>query len=472
MLAVPAGIQRLSTERTALYRPPRPHSLAAIPALFRAMWRGDGDLLSLLPAKAYRVPIGHLGYSRRSILIVNEPDLVRAVLTDPGDVYPKADIMVAALEPLVGDSIFVSSGAKWRRQRRMIDPAFSHMRLNRAFVSMAAAVDDYERHLDGCAARGEAFSLDLAMSSLTADIICRTVFSASLQSQTARDVFQAFTLFERSVAQVQIRRLILDPAFTSPPQAPEVLAACARIRGHLGDLLDTHLGNDPARFDDIAAAVIAARDLDTGTAFTRDELLDELGVMFLAGHETTASALTWAVYILATQGDVLARMRAEVDAVCGDGPVEFEHVKRLGYIRNVFRETLRLYPPITFLPRVALQAQQLGPYRVKRGALLMVSPWTIHRHRRYWQDPDGFDPDRFSPEREGEIIPGTWLPFGLGQRVCVGAGFAQTEATLILARLARRFDFRVEQGDRVRPVARLTTRPAEEIRCRVVRRGA
>jgi cytochrome P450 len=298
------------------------------------------------------------------------------------------------------------------------------------------------------------------------------VFSASLKSQTARDVFDAFTLFERSVAQVQIRRLIMDPAFTSPAQAPEVLAACARIRGHLGDLLDTHLGDDPGRFDDIASAVIAARDLDSRTAFTRDELLDELGVMFLAGHETTASGLTWAFYILATQGNVLTRIRAEVDAVCGDGPVKFEHVKRLGYVRNVFRETLRLYPPITFLPRVALEKRQLGPYTVKRGALLMVSPWTIHRHRSYWRDPDGFDPDRFSAEREGEIIPGTWLPFGLGHRVCVGAGFAQTEATLILARLARRFDFRVEQPDRVRPVARLTTRPAEEIRCHVVRRNA
>jgi cytochrome P450 len=472
MLAPPAGIQRVSTEQPSPYRPPRPHALAAIPALFRAVLRGDGDLLSLLPAKSYRVPIGTIGYSRRSIYIVNDPELVRTVLADPGDVYPKADIMVAALEPLVGDSIFVSSGAKWRRQRRMIDPAFSHMRLNRAFVSMAAAVDDRERQLDALAASGEPFSLDLAMSSLTADIICRTVFSTSLQTQTAQDVFDAFTRFERSVAQVQIRRLITDPAFTSPPQAPEVLEACARIRGHLGSLLDTHLRDDPARFDDIASAVIAARDLDSGAAFTRDELLDELGVMFLAGHETTASGLTWAFYILGMQAGVLARIRAEVDAVCGDGPVEFEHVRRLNYVRNVFRETLRLYPPITFLPRVALEKQRLGPCTVKRGALLMVSPWTIHRHWRYWRDPDVFDPDRFSAAREDEIIPGTWLPFGLGPRVCVGAGFAQTEATLILARLARRYDFRVEHGERVRPVARLTTRPAEEIRCRVVRRGA
>jgi cytochrome P450 len=462
----------VSHAHASLYRPPRPHSLAAIPALFRTLLQGDGDLLSLLPAKAYRVPIGTIGYSRRGILIVNDPDLVRTVLADPGDHYPKADIMVAALEPLIGESIFVASGGRWRRHRRMIDPAFSHMRLNRAFVSMVAAVDDFEAHFDGVAGRGEEFSLDLAMSHLTADIICRTVFSTSFESRMARDIFDAFTLFERSVAQVQIRRLILDPPFTNPPQAPAVLEACARIRGHLGELLDTHLGEGGARFDDIAAAVIAARDLDTGTTFTREELIDELGVMFLAGHETTASGLTWAFYILASRPEVRDRIRAEVEAVCGDGPVEFEHVRRLTYVRNVFRETLRLYPPITFLPRVALQRGRLGPCTVKRGALLMVAPWTIHRHRRYWPEPDAFDPDRFSAEREDEIIPGTWLPFGLGPRVCIGAGFAQTEATLILARLARRYDFVIAPGQRVRPVARLTTRPAEQIRCSVRRRAA
>jgi cytochrome P450 len=166
---------------------------------------------------------------------------------------------------------------------------------------------------------------------------------------------------------------------------------------------------------------------------------------------------------------VLARVRAEVAAVCGDGPVEFEQVRKLGYTRNVFRETLRLYPPITFLPRVLMEKARLGPYTVKRGALIMVSPWTIHRHRAYWREPDGFDPDRFSAAREADIVPGTYLPFGLGPRVCVGAGFAQTEATLILARLARRYDFVVADGARVRPVARLTTRPAEQIRCRVRR---
>ena len=301
-----------------MYCPPRPQPLAALVSLLRVMARGDGDLLSLLPAKAYKVQTGWLGYSRRSILIVNAPELLRDVLTDPSGIYPKNDLMVGALEPLVGNSIFVSSGTIWKRQRRMIDPAFSHMRLGKAFMSMSAAVDDYEQHMDEQAARGEAFSLDLAMSHLTADIICRTVFSTSLQSKTAVDVFEAFTVFERTCAQVELKRLIFDEPFANIPQHPVVLEACERIRHHLGDLVDTHLGERAGSYDDIASAVIEARDVDTGQGFTRKELLDQLGVMFLAGHETTASALIWAFMILSVQPAVMARMRSEVEAVAGE----------------------------------------------------------------------------------------------------------------------------------------------------------
>lgn len=436
-------------------------------ALIRAAFRGDGDLLSLLPAEAYRIKAGYIGYSRRSMLIVNQPDLVRAIMADPNDIFPKSDLMVYALEPLVGDSMFVSSGDTWRRQRRMIDPAFSQLRVGRAYAPMVAAVDDYAAHLDGLAARGEAFSLDLAMSHLTADIICRTVFSTSLQSQTARDVFESFTVFERSVAQVEIRRLIMDPAWTRVPQPDGVLAACARIRAALGELLESHLGKHTV--DDIADAIVAATDAPTGHRFSREELLDQLGVMFLAGHETTASVLTWAFFILGTQPYTVARIRAEVAEVCGDGPVEYDHIKRLAFTRNVFRETLRLYPPITFLPRVALQKTRIGDHTVKRGALIMIAPWTLHRHEAYWRAPHVFDPDRFSPEREGELTPGAYIPFGQGPRVCVGAAFATTEATLILARLVRRFDVHVQDADAVRPVARLTTRPAAQIMCTVTR---
>ena len=449
------------------YIPPKPDTLSAVIALMRAALHGDGDLLSLLPTAAYRVPIGPLGYSRRQILIVNQPDLVRHVLADPDGIFPKSDLMVNALAPLIGDSIFVSSGATWQRQRRMVDPALSMMRVSRAYPDMQAGADACEAELQARVQDGTAFSLDLAMSHLTADIICRTVFSTGLQTHAAHEVFAAFTVFERSVAQVEIRRLIMDRAWTEVPQRQAVLDACTTIRRHLGELLDSHLGPGGAGFDDIAAAVAAARDDADGLAFTREELVDQLGVLFLAGHETSASALTWVFFILAVRPDWVARLRQEVAEVAGDGPIGFEHTRHLPTVRNIFRETLRLYPPITFLPRVAMAATQLGTYRVKRGALVMVAPWVLHRHERYWRDPNVFDPDRFLPEREGEMTPGAFIPFGLGPRVCAGAAFATTEAVLLIARLFRAFDFHVEQPGRVRPAARLTTRPAQQVMCRV-----
>lgn len=456
------------------YYPPKPKSLWSVAALIRVLWRGDGNLLELLPAAAYRFDVGNLGYSRRSTVLFNRPDLIRDILRDTQGIFPKSDLMVNALEPLIGQSIFVTDGDRWRRQRAMIDPAFSRMRIGHAFAAMCAAVDDYESHLDAVAQRGETMSLDLAMSHLTADIICRTVFSTSLDSEVAREVFEDFTVFERSVAQVDILRLIIEPAWSNPPQPPAVLAACQRIRGHLGTLVDTHLNQsagNSAGYNDIASDVIAAVDQDSGEAFTREELIDQLGVFFLAGHETTASVLTWVFYILAMQPAVLERLRDEVDTVVGDGSVTFEHIRQLPFVRAVFRETLRLYPPITFLPRVALEAGTVGPRRLRRGALVMISPWTLHRHSGYWDEPHAFSAERFLPENEDSIQPGAYIPFGSGPHTCVGAGFALAESILIIARLARRFDFTMKDPQRVRPAARLTTRPAAQILCRPSRRA-
>ena len=269
---------------------------------------------------------------------------------------------------------------------------------------------------------------------------------------------------------MEVLRLIFDKAWTKPAQKDDVLAACARIRGHLGTWIDQHVAAPAGTYDDIASAVITARDAATGQGFTREELIDQLGVFFLAGHETTASALTWAVYLLAMHAPTRERMRKEVDMVAGDGPITIEHTKKLAFTRAMFRETLRLYPPITFLPRVALEKTHLGKRRIKRGALVMIAPWVVHRHQRYWKDPDVFDSDRFSPERENEMTPGSYIPFGQGQRLCSGAAFATIESTLFLARLVRRYDIAVEGDQAVRPVARMTTRPARQIMVQLSRR--
>jgi len=185
-----------------VFRPPAPQPRSPLISLLRVIRAGEGNLLALVPATAYEQPVARLGYSRRDILVVNEPQLARRVLNNEDGIFPKNDLMVSALDPLVGNSMFVSDGELWRRQRAMIDPALSVMRVNRAFASMSDAVDDYEKRLDRAAATGESVSLDQAMSHLTADIICRSVFTTSLESGMAQKIFTDFKTFERSVAQV------------------------------------------------------------------------------------------------------------------------------------------------------------------------------------------------------------------------------------------------------------------------------
>ena len=458
------------SNQIAPYKPPAPVPKAPLTALLRAAFAGELDLLGLLPDLAYSEQITPLGLSRRHILLVNEPAAVADILANGAGFFPKNDLMVGALEGLVGNSIFVSDGAAWKRQRRMIDPAFSHMRINQAFHAMSGAVDDYLIGTDALASSGEAFSLDAAMSLLTADIICRTIFSRPLDTQTGMEVFHAFTAFERSVASVELKQLLLGKPFAKVPQPPHVQQACHQIRQHFNTMLDEWMAG--GTHDDIAGAIIAARDPETGAAFTREELIDQIGVFFLAGHETTASVLTWCFFMLAQQPAIVARMRAEIATIAGDAPILIEHTKKMSFTRNIFREALRLYPPITFIPRVAAVDTVIAGRKVKRGSMIMIAPWTIHRHKAFWKDPEVFDPDRFLPEREKDIRPGTYIPFGLGPRLCVGAAFATVEASLILASLVRRYDFSIEQPELVKPAARLTTRPAREIMCRVARRPA
>ena len=214
-----------SIRKYKVFSPPRPKPKNALASLLRAVKAGDGNLLNLLPGSAYRSGIGPLGWSRRSTYVVNQPDLVREVLLDTKGIFPKSDLMVHALEPLIGNSIFVSSGETWHRQRAMVDPALSMMRISRAFPAMEAGVEHTLSTLKEKARSGEPFSLDLLMSHLTADIICRTVFTTPLDEGVTHDVFEAFSIFERSVAQTEIWRLVIEKAFSKPKQKPHVLEA-------------------------------------------------------------------------------------------------------------------------------------------------------------------------------------------------------------------------------------------------------
>lgn len=456
------------------FRPPKPEPKPGGVPFWRVlpMWLRDG--LSVLSDKAYTMKMGQVRMPTRTFYMLNDPPLVRRILAERADNYPKDEVLGFMLRRLMGDSIFTSNGATWKRQRGMMNPAFEAARVKDVFAQMLDATHDMVARLDAVA-DGRSYSIDVETTHVTADIILRTIFSATMAKGAAERVFAAFNEFQEIAFAHGMLRIFRLPTFLSPRHARAARAA-REIRGLLEPMIRARLERIaqgeavPAR--DILAAMIEARDPTDGTPFSFEELYEQVAMLFLAGHETSASALGWTLYLIAKQPDVQARLLAEVTAVLGDRQPVFSDLRGLEYTRAVFKESLRLYPPVAFIARTPIEGECLRGKDVKPGSIIFVSPWMLHRNRNHWDAPDEFDADRFETERGAEAARCAYLPFSMGPRVCLGAAFALQEATLILATLIRRYRFEAEPGHEPRPVARLTLRPANGIVLRLTRRDA
>lgn len=450
---------------TAVFRPPAPLPASPLRALVSSIIAPDRDLLTLMPEPAYRMRIGRLGHTRRGIVLVNDPVLVRDVLVDRVDLFAKNDLFTGALAPLIGDGMFIAQGRHWRRQRAMIEPAFRHLHMGRAFDRMKAAIAACEERLAGFA--GAPVRLEAEMSRLTADIIYRVIFSEGLDGNAASAMFEAFARFQAHVANVRVRQFLFGKPFAPVPQPRAARDAALAIRSHLAARIDQRLASGEAR-DDLLGAIVAARDPDDGSPFTRTEMIDQIAVFFLAGHETTASTLTW-LFLMISQDAVLEDDLREEARKVGNGGFRAGDMKRLVVTRAAIQETLRLYPPGAFLPRVALEDTEVGGHPLKRGTMVLISPWIIHRHRDWWDAPDMFRHARFAPDAP-KPVPGSYLPFGLGARACIGGAFATAEAQLVTSSLLSRFAIFVDAAASVRPAVHLTLRPRHPVLARLVPR--
>jgi cytochrome P450 len=417
--------------------------------------------------------------------MVNEPALVRRVMVEQAAQFPKHTMLGDALRPL-GDSIFTTNGAVWKRQRALMDPSFEAARIRHVFGRMreaAAAMAQRLRALPD----GAEHDVELEMTHVAADIILRTIVSQPLDSAGAQQIFAAFERY-----QALAPRLMM-PAFFGLRwlrpwwQIRRSRRAAAEIRSLLAGLIAPRFeaarrqGADEDEGADILASLLRVRDPQTGQGFGFDELVDQVAMLFLAGHETSASALSWALYLLANAPDVQERLHAEAASLFDPASTDPGTMKDLALARNVFREALRLFPPVGFLARQSAQACTMRDKQLPADASVVVAPWLIHRHRELWARPDEFDPDRYDEEAEAlpagadaptarDSLRRAYLPFGLGPRVCIGAAFAQQEATLILATLAREFRFAPVPGHVPEPVGRLTIRAENGIRLHVFKR--
>ncbi|MCA0177547.1 MAG: cytochrome P450 [Proteobacteria bacterium] len=424
------------------------------------------SMLNGLFARSYTMKMGEVRIPGAHAYMVNEPPLVRRVMVSEWAQFPKHEMLAQALRPLLGDSIFTTNGPAWARQRALMDPAFEAARVKRVFGRMWEAAEAMRARL-AALPPGQPLDAEVEMTHVAADTILRTIISQPLDSAGARQVFEAFTRYQA------IAPRILMPAFFGLRwlrpwwQVRKSRQPAAEIRNLIATLIrprfEAAQAGQPDAHDDILSALLAQQ------AFGFDELVDQVAMLFLAGHETSASALAWSLHLLANAPDVQARLAAEADTWLDAVATDPGAMTQLKLSRNVFREALRLFPPVGFFVRTASQTCTMRDKTVKAGASVVVAPWLIHRHRQLWARPDEFDPDRFTRDEPDDAVSAkdsvrqAYLPFGLGPRICIGAAFALQEATLVLAVVARHFQVRPVPGRVPTPVGRLTIRSGDGI---------
>ena len=397
---------------------------------------------------------------------VSHPDDVKRVLVDNARQYSKTGLM-QRLRPILGEGLLLSEGELWMRQRRLAQPAFHRERLARLATATTSLVEPTLQRWEALADRGESFDLAAELIRLVLNITGRLLFSTDLSGAATAVERSVTTLLEQVNAQVF--RALPIPAFLPLPGHLRLRAAIRVLDRVVLDIIGQR-HREPHAADDVLSLLMEARDAENGEGMSDRQLRDEVMTLLLAGHETTANALAWTFYLLQRHPEVEARLVAELDAVLGDRVPGFEDLPRLRYTARVFDEALRLYPPAWLISRLALADDVLGGYRIPKGSIVVILPYVIHRHPAFWPEPESFDPDRFLPERSSARARFAWLPFGAGQRMCIGSGLALLEGQLVLAMVARRYAFRVVPGHPVEPQALVTLRPRYGLRVTARRR--
>jgi cytochrome P450 len=419
--------------------------------------------LRSLPADAYEEPMVVLERGRRAVAWVTDPALTEEVLLNRAGVFEKTDVEKRVFARSLGDGILTSEGQMWRWQRQAMAPIFRPAELGSLVPVMARAAESLVYRWASAGARGWQ-SIETDMADVTFEIIMRTMLAGSHPAEAAA-IRKATEDYLAPVSWEIAFGLMGLPAWLPHPGTVRMSRASRELRQAVLAIIRRQ-GAEPAspETDTLLRRLIAARDPETGTPMTEEQLVNNILTLLEAGHETTAKALTWTLYLLARSRHWQEAVRREVLAVAGTRALAADDLPALVQTQNVLKEALRLYPPAPVMARTLKAPLRLGGYDLPAASLVVIPVWCIHRHRRLWDDPDRFDPERFANGRD-VVFPRTkYMPFGAGARICLGAGFAMREATVLLATFVRGARFRWDGRLEPEPVSRVTLRPKGGIR--------
>ncbi|PWE32540.1 cytochrome P450 [Maritimibacter sp. 55A14] len=433
--------------------PPRVKLVTEPWGVLKSLQVARQNVLELIPEIATRQPIVS-GKTGKRWHMVMDPQANRHILKDKLDDYPKSDVTKNILRPAIGESLFIAEGAHWRWQRRAAAPVFSARNIAGLAPIMTAAADRSAARVG--AAAGRAADMHAEMVAATFEVIGEVTFSGG--DAFDRDaVHRAIDQYIAQTAKVSLFDVLGVPTWVPRPARLFNTNANRAMKRVADGAIEARRAAGPPEVPDLLDLLMEGQDPETGRKMTTPELRDNLLTFIVAGHETTALALSWALYLMAFDQRVQDRLRSEAHEVLGTRTATADDVEHLTYTRQVIDETLRLYPPAAFLSRSARADDKLCGREIRRGDTVMLPIYALHRNHLLWDDPDRFDPDRFAPGTKHDRF--AYLPFGAGPRICIGANFAIMEAVIILSTLISRFRFTRVPGRDPRPVLILTLRP-------------
>lgn len=400
--------------------------------------------------------------------IIADPDTIREVMIDTKRYHRSARALQVTLK-FLGEGLPLSNGTYHDQQRKLMTPAFHKSRVEAYARSMVA---DSQRLINSWHA-GQTIDVLVQMTRLTLTIVVKSLFNSDVWDD-AGEMGQAMKLFSDAISRRADQRFV-PPDLINPQNKIEQQAIDA-VDAMIYKLIAARRGSDEDT-GDLLSMLLAARIEDDaarteeGAALTDLQIRNELLSLFFAGHETTANTLTWAFYLLSQNPEVEARLVTEINQVVGDRAPALDDLPQMPYLDQVVKEVMRLYPAAWMIDRTPTEDVELCGYRIKKGAMMLISPYMMHHNPRYFEDPERFDPERFSKEREGTIPKNTYLPFGMGPRVCIGQQFALMEMRLILATILQRYHLAMPVGTAVPPRYSGLLTPKERVSMTLERRG-
>jgi cytochrome P450 len=394
--------------------------------------------------------------------LLNHPDHIRHVLQDNARNYHKSPLY-EKVKVAVGEGLLTSEGSHWLRQRRMAQPAFHRQRISGFAAVMAETAQELAVGWQAAAAQGAPVDVADEMMAVTQRIVLRTLLGGAM-GVLGGELGRAWSLVNQHIGE-SFWSLGLTDRWPTPKNL-RFRRALAVLDTAVQQIIDARRQSGGGS-DDLLSMLMSARDEETGQAMTDRQLRDEVMTLLLAGHETTSLALAWTWYLVSQHAHARRRMEDELDEVLEGRVPTFSDLANLPYTRMVIEEAMRLYPPAWGISRVAMAPDEVGGYQLPAGWLVFVVPFVMHRHPRYWENPEAFDPERFTPDRSAARPKFVYLPFGAGPRQCIGNQFAIIEAHLVLATLAQRYRLEMIAGHRVEPWPLVTLRPRHGIRMQV-----